>query len=182
MKLHGEEVKVGDKVWHILRGWGEVTNLDSEKYTNYPICVKFGEDYNWFTKDGKFRSGDTTPVLFWQPVEFEIPKKPKPKEKAWQWICKWGDKYWITNCHYASKEEATCVSIRESTYRTLPPIRDRKRGERMNKPELKEGNADRQEPPYTCQYCGSPSWLHPSDQTPPPDYCHESDHGSADDE
>ncbi|KAB2842162.1 MAG: hypothetical protein F9K47_09720 [Burkholderiales bacterium] len=27
--------------------------------------------------------------------------------------------------------------------------------------------------PFICQYCGSPSWIDPSDQTPPPDYCHE---------
>lgn len=32
-------------------------------------------------------------------------------------------------------------------------------------------------PPYDCLFCGRPSWVDPSDQTPPPDYCHESDHG-----
>jgi hypothetical protein len=31
--------------------------------------------------------------------------------------------------------------------------------------------------PHRCQFCGSPSWVDPSDQSPPPDYCHESDHG-----
>lgn len=31
--------------------------------------------------------------------------------------------------------------------------------------------------PYTCRYCGRPSWLEPVDQSPPPDYCHDSDHG-----
>lgn len=31
--------------------------------------------------------------------------------------------------------------------------------------------------PYVCKFCGFPSWIEPSDQTPPPDYCHESDHG-----
>lgn len=103
--LHGEEVKIGDRVWSILRGWGEVRNLVHEEWTNYPICVKFEADYNWFTQDGKFRTGDTTPVLFWQPIEFEIPKKPKQKEKAWQWVCKTGDKYWLTYSYYASGEE-----------------------------------------------------------------------------
>ena len=38
-----------------------------------------------------------------------------------------------------------------------------------------------QEAPFNCVFCGRPSWIDPSDQTPPPDYCHESDHGSADD-
>lgn len=33
------------------------------------------------------------------------------------------------------------------------------------------------EHPYRCVFCGAKSWLHPSDQEAPPDYCHESDHG-----
>lgn len=35
--------------------------------------------------------------------------------------------------------------------------------------------------PYICKYCGAPSWVDPSDQMPPADYCHESDHGEPDD-
>lgn len=35
------------------------------------------------------------------------------------------------------------------------------------------------EAPFTCKYCGMPSWIDPSDQAPPPDYCHEIDHGTA---
>lgn len=34
--------------------------------------------------------------------------------------------------------------------------------------------------PYRCKFCGAPSWYDPTDQTPPPDYCHESDHGEPD--
>jgi len=36
----------------------------------------------------------------------------------------------------------------------------------------------KREAPFTCKYCGSLSWLDPVDQTPPPDYCHDSDHGN----
>ena len=32
--------------------------------------------------------------------------------------------------------------------------------------------------PFKCVFCGRPSWYAPEDQTPPPDYCHESDHGT----
>lgn len=32
--------------------------------------------------------------------------------------------------------------------------------------------------PFVCGYCGRPCWTDPSDQRPPPEYCHESDHGS----
>jgi hypothetical protein len=35
--------------------------------------------------------------------------------------------------------------------------------------------------PFTCHYCGMPSWIDPSDQSSPPDYCHEIDHGTDDD-
>lgn len=35
--------------------------------------------------------------------------------------------------------------------------------------------------PYTCKFCGAPSQLEPIDQTPPPDYCHPSDHEAEDD-
>ena len=34
-------------------------------------------------------------------------------------------------------------------------------------------------PLHKCKYCGAPSYVDPSDQEPPPDYCHESDHGEA---
>lgn len=41
-----------------------------------------------------------------------------------------------------------------------------------------EGNANGgRKPEYRCKHCGAPSWIHPLDQEPPPDYCHESDHG-----
>jgi len=33
-------------------------------------------------------------------------------------------------------------------------------------------------PPYLCLFCGAPSWREPSEQVPPPDYCHEEDHGT----
>lgn len=40
---------------------------------------------------------------------------------------------------------------------------------------------DNREAPFTCKYCGQPSWIDPSDQSPPPDYCHEIDHGTSED-
>jgi hypothetical protein len=33
-------------------------------------------------------------------------------------------------------------------------------------------------PAFICKYCGADSFIDPTDQTPPPDYCHESDHGN----
>lgn len=31
---------------------------------------------------------------------------------------------------------------------------------------------------FTCEYCGAPSEIDPSDQTPPPAYCYPEDHRS----
>lgn len=78
--LHGEKVEVGDKVWHVLKGWGEVYGLDDEN-SIYPICVQWEEDCEWFTKDGKLCTEDKNPILFWQPFELESLIKPKQKEK-----------------------------------------------------------------------------------------------------
>lgn len=105
MKLHGEEVSVGDPVWHVINGWGEVSALD-DKDTNYPILVHWEGRDEWFTEDGKFHTENKTPVLFWQPSELERLKKPKQMEKAWQWVCKTGDEYWLTSAHYTEGEEA----------------------------------------------------------------------------
>lgn len=74
--LHGEEVKVGDKVWHVRYGWGEVSGVDDDEDTNYPILVHWDGRDALFTEDGKFYFDDKTPTLFWQPIVFEIPKKP----------------------------------------------------------------------------------------------------------
>ena len=30
--------------------------------------------------------------------------------------------------------------------------------------------------PFVCLFCGHPSWVDPSDQCHPQDYCHEIDH------
>ena len=43
----------------------------------------------------------------------------------------------------------------------------------MTKPKLEQ--------PYKCIFCGAPSWLEPNEQTMPPDYCREEDHGTPED-
>lgn len=39
------------------------------------------------------------------------------------------------------------------------------------------GNKSAEQATFRCVYCGAPSWVDPTDQRPPPDYCHEGDHG-----
>lgn len=107
--LHGEEVRVGDRVWHLFHGWGEVTDIEEDR--SYPIRVQWEEeeeDYDWFSREGKAYIKEKTPTLFWQPVKFETPKKPKQMEKAWQWICKQvgSNHYYLTHDCFATREEA----------------------------------------------------------------------------
>ena len=72
MKLHGEEIKVGDKVWDIIEGWGIVERIDSN---NFPIVVS-GHSYN---SKGKDNTLDINPTIFWDEVHITPPPKPKPK-------------------------------------------------------------------------------------------------------
>lgn len=77
--LHGEEVSLGDEVWDILYGWGVVKELgDGSTYSIGVVYLDSTRGFSWIGANLKEKR------LYWQPIEFEIPKNPKPKEKAWQ--------------------------------------------------------------------------------------------------
>jgi len=79
-----KNAKIGDRVWSNQYGWGTIENI----YPNfiYPIYVRFNKYITTkeYTKDGKYRTKDKFPTLFWSA--FEIPeiayKKPLPKLKV----------------------------------------------------------------------------------------------------
>ena len=108
MKLHGEEVKVGDRVWHVCHGWGEVSGLDDDEDIYYPILVHWEGRDEWFTENGKLCDADRDPSLFWQAIEIpKKQKKPKQKKKAWQWLYfdEQVELYGITYSLYSSAED-----------------------------------------------------------------------------
>jgi hypothetical protein len=72
MKLHGEEIKVGDKVWHILYGWKTVSRIDSGEY---PIIIN---EYS-YNESGVEYSSDINPSIFWDEVHINPPPKPEPE-------------------------------------------------------------------------------------------------------
>lgn len=128
IKLHGEEVKIGDRVWDIVNGWGTVTELD-ENNSDYPICVKWECSrwvgrYEWFTKDGKPYVDMENPTLFWQPLEYEIPKKPKQvkKEKVWQWVYfdYRAERFYITYERFSSVD-AIYFTYPKGRYKAIEP-------------------------------------------------------------
>lgn len=73
-----ENAKVGDKVWCITSGWGEVRGIDFSKA--YPIGVYFTSDeFKTYTVEGRYTVDDLNQSLFWDEVVFEAPSKPLPK-------------------------------------------------------------------------------------------------------
>ncbi len=72
-----KNAKIGDKVWSITNGNGEIVNIYSESV--FPILVTFHNSSYCYTYDGKLYRGDINPSLFWN--EFEIPKQVKQEVK-----------------------------------------------------------------------------------------------------
>ena len=73
MKLQGEEIKPGDRVWHILLGWQTVSRIVPE--AAYPIRMG-GYSLN---SDGYESDTDKSPSIFWDEVHITPPPKPKPE-------------------------------------------------------------------------------------------------------
>lgn len=76
-----EGARVGDKVWHITRGKGKITNIIFSE--RWPIEVKFKNGISIYTFEGKDLEKDINPSLFWDEIEFDIPTKPKRKVKRY---------------------------------------------------------------------------------------------------
>lgn len=71
MKQEFSDVKVGDKVWDFISGWGAVIGKDPLSFkVNYGFYNKI---YNY---DGKIRSCINR-TLFWDEVKITAPPKPK---------------------------------------------------------------------------------------------------------
>lgn len=71
-----ETSKVGDKVWSLWSGWGEIRETSRSK--GYPIYVRFQNGiYESFTLGGFISEDDITQSLFWDEVVIDAPVKPK---------------------------------------------------------------------------------------------------------
>lgn len=84
------DVRVGDKVWDIRRGWGVVYELDYP--SDQPIGVDFGHDYDTYTLEGYYSEDDVNPTLFWKEIELpELPPAPLPKLEVDTKVIVWED-------------------------------------------------------------------------------------------
>jgi hypothetical protein len=74
-----ENAEVSDRVWDIRKGWGTIfcNHIDDD----YPIEVNFDNESNdTYTLEGKSFRPDLNPTLFWDKLEFVVPKQP-PRNK-----------------------------------------------------------------------------------------------------
>ena len=72
-----ETAKVGDRVWCMRSGWGEIRSISSSK--SYSLAVYFtNEEYKTYTTEGLYDEEDLSRTLFWDEVVIEAPAKPMP--------------------------------------------------------------------------------------------------------
>ena len=74
-----KDAKVGDELYSIEDGWGI---LEAIADMGYPLNVQFKHHRVSFTIDGRRFTSSKNPTLFWDEIEFEIPKKPLPNLKV----------------------------------------------------------------------------------------------------
>lgn len=74
-----ETAKVGDKVWCMVRGWGEVRELEIKNNDLVDVYFPSLNEYVSYTFDGIYYERDTCRTLFWDEVVIEAPQKPLPK-------------------------------------------------------------------------------------------------------
>ena len=78
-------IKVGDRVWDFVYGWGEVIDIEKDS-VYYPLVVEFKAFTGIFNYKG-IKIDFTNQTLFWSEILFELPKRPQVKLKE--------DKYYI---------------------------------------------------------------------------------------
>ena len=83
-----ETAKVGDRVWSLRLGWGEI--ISTSHCLNFPIQVKFSGSNATFTTDGR-ESLRMPRVLFWDEVVIEAPTKPLPDLEVDAKVLVWTD-------------------------------------------------------------------------------------------
>lgn len=94
-----ETAKVGDRVWCMMRGWGEVREVREGGYervggstNSYPIDVSFPSgECETYTLGGLYNDDDITQTLFWDKVVIEAPAKPMPDLEVDTKVLVWSD-------------------------------------------------------------------------------------------
>ena len=96
--LDGHEVKVGDRLYCLLYGWGTVDDINFGR--DYPLFLNLGEHAMTYTASGEHFLGQGR-VLYWDELKITPPPKPGKKVKKYQWLMRQKDgSHWVTtNLH-----------------------------------------------------------------------------------
>jgi hypothetical protein len=110
METTFENVRIGDRVFDLKFGWGEVTDMREGLF-----LARFdNRSGSWYTKEGiagGLHHDFGCPyqrTLYWQPVSITPPERPKRKVKKWRWVS--GNiisetDLFVSSRHYANQEE-----------------------------------------------------------------------------
>ena len=82
--MDGEPLQVGDRVYSILHGWGEVEIIE----TDNTFRVNFGNIKYWCDKSFVPCAFSKVRVIFWDEIKITPPPKLK-KKKVWDWFVQW---------------------------------------------------------------------------------------------
>lgn len=107
--------KVGDKVYDVRYGWGEVTHADWRE--DYPIRVKFKDDsVSSYTHDGVWHKKINKPVLSFTEYTLQgfSQERPKPQPKVGE-MCVFWDNNDTDNRRVVSKLERINKSYYDET-------------------------------------------------------------------
>lgn len=96
-----ETAKVGDKVWCLKSGWGEIQVISP--FTNlYPILVYFPNgDGEAYTLGGLHDEDFKIRTLFWDEVVIEAPEKPLPDLEIDTKVIVWNSDIQKTKRHFS---------------------------------------------------------------------------------
>lgn len=95
-----ETAKVGDRVWCINAGWGEIRGIDG--LDAYPIAVYFlNDEFKTYTAGGLHDEDDITQSLFWGEVKLEAPQKPLLDLEVDTKVVVWNDPKQKHNRHFS---------------------------------------------------------------------------------
>ena len=108
-----ETAKVGDRVWSMGIGWGEI--LHTSHSARYPIRVQFQKgEYETYTLGGAYDAEVKIQYLFWDEIKFEAPKKPLPNLEVDAKVLVWTDPSVKQKRHFSHFDEDGRICVFES--------------------------------------------------------------------
>ena len=107
-----ETAKVGDRVWSIKEGWGEIIEIDYD--SDYSLSVKYDiSGTDTFTFGGYESIADPMRTLFWDEVVIEAPQKPLPDLKVDAKVLVWDSKRELARtAHFCCFEDGKIYTYR----------------------------------------------------------------------